>query len=257
MNAFGPLLIKELMEIRRTWRIWVLPGIMLFVGLTSAPLARLTPRLLKSIAADQPGTIIQIPTPTALDAYSQFVKSLDQIVLLALVITAAGLVAGERRAGTAILVLTKPVARAAFLLAKFAGELILLAAATLAATLACWLMTLAIFGEAPVEVLLESVGLWFVFATMFLALTLLCSTLLDAQAGAAGLGLGIFLIISILATWGPARDYSPAGLPSAASDILTGSPAALVPLLTTLLVTSISLAITIYLFNRQELTPKN
>ena len=45
MSGFGAFLAKELTEIRRTWRIWVVPGIVIFMGLTSPVLAKLTPAL--------------------------------------------------------------------------------------------------------------------------------------------------------------------------------------------------------------------
>ena len=76
MNGSGYLafLRKEALEIRRTWRIWVLPGLLLFFGFTSPVLARIAPNLVKSLTADQPGTIIQLPEPVPLDAYVQMAK---------------------------------------------------------------------------------------------------------------------------------------------------------------------------------------
>jgi ABC-2 type transport system permease protein len=113
MTGFGAFLRKEVTEIRRTWRLWVIPGMLVFFGVTSPIIAALTPALVRSMAASQPGVVIQLPAPTALDAYAQFIKNLDQFVLLALVITGAGIVSGERASGTAILVLTKPLSRGA------------------------------------------------------------------------------------------------------------------------------------------------
>ena len=148
MSVFNVLLRKELREIRRTWRIWVLPAILLFIAITSPILAQITPALVRSLASNQPGVVIELPDPTPLDSYRQFASQLSQIGLLALIITTAGIISSELRSGTAILVLTKPVSRRSFVLAKLAAQLALLTGATILATLVCWVGTLAIFGEA-------------------------------------------------------------------------------------------------------------
>ena len=109
MNGLGPFLGKELREIRKTWRLWVLPGVLLFLGLTTPLLAALTPKILKMTAQRTPGVVIHFPTPTASDSYLQFMGNLAQMALLVIIVTGAAAVAGERRAGTDVLMLTKPL----------------------------------------------------------------------------------------------------------------------------------------------------
>ena len=113
MTGLGAFLHKELTEIRRTWRLWVIPGMLVFFGVTSPIIAALTPALVRSMTASQPGVAIRLPPPRTLDAYAQFMKNLDQFVLIAVVIAGAGVVSGERASGTAILALTKPLSRRA------------------------------------------------------------------------------------------------------------------------------------------------
>jgi len=69
MTGFRAFLWKEFVEILRTWRIWVIPGMLVFFGVTSPIVAALTPALVRSMAASAPGVVIHIPPPTALDAY--------------------------------------------------------------------------------------------------------------------------------------------------------------------------------------------
>ena len=96
MSGFAAFFGKELLEIRRTWRLWVIPSMLLFFGITSPILALVTPSLLSSIAGALPGVVITVPTPTALDAGAQFLKSLSQLVIFALIIGGAGAISGER-----------------------------------------------------------------------------------------------------------------------------------------------------------------
>src|SRR5665811_532992 len=112
MNGFAAFAGKEAREILRTWRIWVLPGILLFFALTGPVLARYTPELVGALAGDQLKGLV-MPTPTYLDAYAQWVKNLSQIALFALIIIYGSIISSERKSGTAVLVLTKPVSRTA------------------------------------------------------------------------------------------------------------------------------------------------
>ena len=99
MTGFLAFLRKEFTEIVRTWRIWVIPGMLLFFGLISPIIAALTPALVQSMASAQPGVVVKLPPPTALDAAAQFLKNLNQFILIAIVIAGAGVVSGERGFG--------------------------------------------------------------------------------------------------------------------------------------------------------------
>ncbi len=257
MSVFGVLLRKELREIRRTWRIWVLPAILLFIAVTSPILAEITPQLVRSLASDQPGVIIELPDPVPLDAYRQLVSQLTQIGLLALIITTAGIISGEVRSGTAILVLTKPVSRRDFVLAKVIAQVILLASATAVAALVCWAGTLAIFGEAPVGELAAAAGLWLLTAAGFVCLMTLLSTLITAQAGAAGAGIAAYFVLSILAGWGPAQRWTPAGVLHALAAVIDGArPALAVPVLATLVLGALAVAAAVRRLDRAELATR-
>jgi len=254
VRGFGAFLRKELVEIGRTWRIFVLPGLLLLMGLMSPVVAQLTPRLVESLAQSQPGAVIEIPEAGALDAYLQWTKNLTQIVLIALIIVAGGLVSSERQSGTAVIVLTKPLSRSAFVLAKALSQALLLAAFTAVGALVCWLLTLAVFGEAPVTALANSTLLWLLLAIMFVGLMVLLSVAVNSQAGAAGIGLVGYLSLSILSAWGAGRDYTPAGLLSGMNAVITGDKADLfMPLVTTVALVVLFLFAAVAVFRRQEL----
>lgn len=257
MNGFPVLLLKELMEIWRTWRIWVLPGILIVVGLTSPVLAAITPWLLESLATDGSEVIIQIPEPEAIHAYQQFAQMTTQIVLLALVVVSGGLVSGERRSGTAVLVLTKPVSAAAFLLSRFVSQALLVIAGLIPASAVCWVGTLLIFGEAPFLPFLKAVLLFAALSLLLIAVMLVCSTLVNSTAGAAGFGFGMYLVLSIFSGFGPARNYTPAGLYSAMNGVIAGTnPPVIIPSLTAILATVLLILLAVSIFSRQELSSR-
>lgn len=232
MRGFARFLGKEVTEIARTWRIWVLPGVLLFFALSGPPLAKLMPQLLESLGTGDTGIVITMPEPSYLDAYGQWIKNLSQIGVFLLLGVSAGLVAGERASGTAALVLTKPVSRTGFVVAKYLAHGGLLVLVTAAGTLATWGVTVAVFREAPPERLFAASALWLVLGLFLLAVMVLWSSALSTLA-ALGSGIASYVILSLLTLWGPSARFTPAGLMGAPGEALAGtSPHVLWPLVT-------------------------
>ncbi|MFN0178862.1 MAG: ABC transporter permease [Gemmatimonadales bacterium] len=254
MMGFGAFLGKEIQEIRRTWRIWVIPGMLLFFGITSPIVALVTPALVESLAGSQPGMVIQIPDPTGMDGYGQFLKNLSQLVTLAIIIAGAGLVSTERSSGTALLVLTKPISRAAFLLAKLVAELLLLAVSTVVATAVCLGVSRLVFPPVAAGPLFAAIGIWLVSAMLLVTVMLLCSVVFSSRGGAAGAGLGYSFLALLVSIWPPAVSYSFVGLGGAAAKALGSQPVgAGWPVGTALVAAVLIAAVATRVFDRQEL----
>ena len=254
MSGLGAFLEKELTEIRRTWRIWVIPGMLVFFGITSPIIAAVTPALVRSMAESQPGVRIQLPPPGALDAFAQYLKNLDQFILIAIVITGAGVISTERSSGTAILALTKPLSRGAFVVAKVVSQVLLLVASTILGTLACLAMTTIIFGGADPARLLRMVALWLVFATLLVVVMTLFSAAFRSRGGAAGAGLAFFFVTLLLSTWRPTSEYTFFGLMPAMRDALMGEPiAAAWQVGTAVLAMAMGVVLAMRVFERKEL----
>jgi ABC-2 type transport system permease protein len=244
---------KEVFEILRTWRIYVLPAIMLVFAVTGPLLAKYTPELLTAVAGSQFSSL-HLPAPTVFDAYGQWIKNLSQIGIFALIIIYGGIVSSERRSGTAILVLTKPVSRGAFVVVKAVVHSLYLSLLLLGGTLVTWGVSAIVFGDAPGGRLWSSALVWLVLAVFYLCLMTLFSVLIPSAAGAAGAGLGVFVVLSIAGTWKPIADYSPAGLLGRAAALAAGTETGslLWPVTITLLLCVAAVGLAVALFRRQE-----
>ena len=252
MTATGAFFRKELAEIGRTWRIWVVPGIVLFFAASSPVIALLTPALVASLAGE--GITISVPDPTALDAYRQFLKNLTQIALVALIVTSAGSIPGERKQGMAILALTKPLPRAGFVFAKLASQLGLLLVSAAIGVVACYLVTTLLFDGARLPPLLAAVGLWTAIAAVLVTAVTLISVTLNSQVGAAGIGLGVYFVLLLAGSWRWAADNTFAGLPGAADAVLTGAPTDLMwPMVTAAIAILVLAGAAAIAFGRKEL----
>ena len=232
MNGFTAFARKETREILRTWRLWVLPGIVVFFALAGPVLARFTPEIVSAAVGGQLGGL-KLPAPTYLDAYGQWIKNLSTIALVAIIITYAGIISSEIRSGTAALVLTKPVSRTAFVIAKAAIHAVFLTVLVVAGTPLTWGTTAAVFGSAPGSALWSSTLAWLVFGVLFIALMTLLSVLIGSAAGAAGAGLGAYALVSIVSIWKPLGLYSPAALATQPASLAAGQDVAVLwPVLT-------------------------
>jgi len=254
VSGFRAFLRKELLETRKTWRLWVLPGVLVFLGVGTPILAAATPALLRITAERSPGVTIRFPDPTALDAYAQFLGNLAQLALLVVIITGAAAVAGEHRAGTSALVLTKPLSRPAFVTAKAASGLVLLALATALGAALCVGVTVALFDTAYIPAFLLSVALWLALGAMFVTLMVLLSAAFGRQATAAGAGIGVYVALFVLTGFPAAREHTPAGILAANDALLRGRSVDLaVPLVTTLALTVAFVVAAALVFRRKEI----
>ncbi len=254
LRGFGAFTRKELLETRKTWRLWVLPGVLVFLGLTTPILAAVTPAILKMTAQRQPGVVIHFPTPTAIDSYAQFLGNLAQLALLVVIITGAAAVAGERRGGTAVLVLTKPLSRTSFVWSKIVANLVIVLVATALGAALCIAVTIALFDTSHIAAFVESVGVWLVLAAMFVCLMVWLSAALDKQAAAAGAGIGVYVAIFALTGFPALRDRSPAGLLAANDALLKGKDAPLAqPIIVTLVLAALFVVAAAWSFRRKEL----
>jgi ABC-2 type transport system permease protein len=254
MIGFDVWFRKEAMEIALTWRRYVLPVLVLLLAVLSPVLARVTPELLRSVASNDPGVVIQLPDPTATDAIRQWAQSISQIVSFAVIILAAGLVSNDIKEGTAQLALAKPLSRSAFLLAKALVMIVFVMAVAAVGAILCGFVTRAIFETVPARELALVTLAWLGFAAMMICVLVLLSTVLQSQAAAAGVGIGIYFVMSIAGLWEPASRYSPVGLLSGLTDLAAGNGSpVVVPMLTAILVGVIVLAIANWHFRRQPL----
>jgi ABC-2 type transport system permease protein len=253
MTSFAMFAGKEFREIVSSWRIWVLPGLVLFFALTGPPLAKFTPQILAAAVGDQIAGI-KLPPPTYVDSYAQWVKNLSQIVMIALVIAYGGLVSNETKSGTAVLVLTKPLSRTAFVVAKVAVHAIFLMAVVIVGTLTTWGLTSVIFGMAPSERLWEASFTWLVLGVMFIGLMTVLSVEIKSAAGAAGAGVGAFALLAIATIWAPLGKYSPAALTSLPASLVRGDSVAVGwPLTTSLFCAVLLVVLAAWRFERKDI----
>jgi ABC-2 type transport system permease protein len=253
MTGFAVLLRKELLEQWRTTRLPIVAAVFLLVGLSSPLLARFTPELIEALAGDQ--FQIVLPPPTVADAYDQLAKNLGQFGALIAVLLAMGSVASEKERGTAALLLTKPVGRGAFLVAKIVAIGATLGISTAIAAAGAWFYAYVLFEPLPLAGFVPAMALLWLGLVAFAAITFLGSTLTRSALAAAGLGVAAFIALGIIGIIPAIGPYLPTGLGAPARALALGQAGvdALGPTIASVALVVALVAAAWLSFRRQEL----
>ena len=253
MNFFIALR-KELMEQWRTKRLLIVAVILAVFGLGSPLLAKLTPDLLRAVPNLPAGLADFIPVPTVADAVTQYVKNMSQFGILLALLMSMGSVAQEKERGTAAMMLTHPISRLDFLLAKFVALGLTFALSLAVAAVGCWYYTLLLFEALPWGPFLALNGLMLLVFLVYIAVTLLCSTLVRTQGAAAGLAFTALVVIGGIGALPRINDFMPGRLFNwGAAIALSQSEPSWAALWISLGLIAVSLCAAWLVFRRQEL----
>jgi ABC-2 type transport system permease protein len=161
---------------------------------------------------------------TVVDAVDSYLSNMAQLPMLAAILLTMGAVAEERAHGVGAMVLSRPIARGAYLLAKLtAYGLVLLGGLALGAIAAFYYIALLFDGARLGPYLAINLGLGASLLDVE-AITLLCSTLLRSGVAAGGLAFVLFIALSNLpALWSPLDESLPGSITGHAHALLAGS----------------------------------
>ena len=185
--------------------------VLIFFGLSSPLLAKIMPEFIGWFPGGEDLAVL-IPTPTISDAIAQYVKNLSLFGLLLAYLMTMGTVAQEKERGTAVLMLVKPLPRAVFLLAKFAALALAFLGCMALTGLGGYYYTMLLFGAPDLLAwVVLNLMLWLYFL-VYVALTLLASTIAKSQTAAAGLGLSCIAVLGVLPSLPGLGKYLPGQL---------------------------------------------
>ena len=220
MKGFAPLFKKEIKEQLKLYRLVIVCAIFLFFALSSPLTLKYLPDILKM--AGEQNMIIQLPTPTAAMSLAEYAGNIGQIGALIAVLMAMGCIANELKSGTAVMTLSKPVSRSAFVVSKLLAVSITFLVSMTIASLVCLAYTVWLIQGAaiwPYVALNLLTGLFLVFC---LAVTMLFSSLYKSSLAAGGLAIGVIIVQGIISTIPVIGKYMPGVLLSWGINLLSG-----------------------------------
>ncbi len=213
MKGFFALARKEMLEQRRTWRFLGTAGVLVAVAL----LFVLIPLFISK------GTGDALTSDDARDLLESYGVSMVILGALVGIVIAMGLLANERSSGTAGMILSKPVTRAAFVAVKQVSMMVTLLAVLFLAAMVAYLLTVSFFGDTEfVDYILymAGVGAWVVFTG---SIAFFWSAVFRRQLVAAGMAFFIFIAQPLLTQIPKTDGYWPINVPEWAGRVLSNN----------------------------------
>lgn len=249
-RGLGPLFRKEMRHwwSGRRWLIltllWLLmvPGLLAMILFVVAPLT----------ASQGDSTLTE---DLLLSGLQGFFAIGVMTAAIGVIVLGQDAVIGEKLSGSAAWLLSKPVTRPAFLVAKLAANT---AGATVAFVLVPALgsyLLLTLVGEPDLGAFTAGTAIVALHTFFYLVFTLLLGVIFDSRGPVLGIALA-FLLGGNLLGIGPLAFIMPWGLGQLALAVASGIPLpgmALIPLLLTVLWSGLCLGLALWQFDRQEL----
>jgi len=253
MSGFMTLLKKESMEIIRSKKLLLLCVIFGFVAISSPVIAKAIPSIFKNINTN--GIIFNIPEPTWKDAIDQLVKNMSQFGLIVIIFMFAGSISDEKSRKTLEMVMTKPVSRTDFVLAKFVASSFYISIVFLASAVVFYFYTNSLFESLNFANYTYLTLFLLVFLLTIFCVTLFFSTISKSQIMSAGLSFVISILFTTVVGYIKSiSDYSPSYVISNYKDLMAGGNLHLFlpSFFASLIIIVLLLLLSVISFSRQE-----
>ena len=255
ISIFLAAVHKEIVQQWRTKRFLVVLAVFLMFGLGSPMMSKMLPELVKA----EPGgeeLLKLLPPPTATDGLASYIEFIGTFGYILVILLGMNAIAGEKETGTAGLILSKPMPRWVFILSKFVAQSLVYALAMLVGALSVYYCTYVLFGAVDVLMVIKISLLLLLWLLTYAGAVLLASVLGKTVATAAGVGLGLSVLIGLSSNIPVYGKWSPNGLMAWATGLLGNAGDALVNpgvLISSLVMIMIFLIGSVALFQRQEI----
>jgi ABC-2 type transport system permease protein len=165
------------------------------------------------------------PPPTAVQSLTGYAGDMGQLGVFVVVLIAMGSIANELSRGTALMVLSKPVGRPAFVTSKLLALSITTVVSLFIASAVCFAYTVWLIEGAAAAPFIGMTLLLALFMVFCITTTLLFSSLFRSSLAAGGVALGVIIGQAILSALPYVGDYLPGKLLGWGNNLLTGGHA--------------------------------
>ena len=255
MAIFGAMLWKEWLELKRSYKLIIVPFAFAIIMVTLPITMKLLPTLIQQDLPE--GTVLVVPESTANDIVSGIYANFEQLGLIVLILVMMGTIASEREKGSAALVLSKPIGRGSYLLAKWtAYSLLSVVSFLFGMALTVYYTRILFVGHMEWGAIIKGTLLYLVLILLCVTLTLLFSSIMKNAVFAGFISFGSYLALTKLGQYLPEamEKYTPYGYIDSAAKVIAGQEGAIMtPLLVLLILIAIVLGCAILLFKKEEI----
>jgi len=257
MTQWTVLYRKEIIEMARNYKILWIPIVFILLGVMQPVSSYYMPEILATFGGLPEGTILEMPIPTGAEVLMSVLSNYGMLGVLILVLSAMGVVSGERQSGVAGMVMIKPVSYSSYILSKWAGLLTITLFSLVIGYIASWYYTSLLIETVAFELVFQSVVIYSLWLIFVVTLTLFFSTLMKGNGSVAFISIFVVFAFSTLTSiLGKYMKWSPATMTKHTGQILlTGEldSSFILAVFTTIAIIVIVLISAIQVFKQKEL----
>lgn len=216
------MLRYELLGLWRRRRFLVLTGVLFIFGALGPLSMRYLPEILSQVPGAPEGIEAVLPQADVAMALSEFGQNMTQFGSLMVVLVTMGAIVQERERGTAVMVLCKPVSRAAFLGAKYIAHALLLLFGLVAGALAGYYYLGVLFQWLPLSGFAVYIAAIYFYWLIIAGLAFLAGVWVRSQMAVAGASLGALFATSLVGLIPALKPLMPAAAVNWASAVALG-----------------------------------
>jgi len=255
MKVFISFFKKEILESVRTYRLFIMLAAFILFGIISPLLAKMIPDLVNGSDLGN-GMVLQMPEPTAMDAWGQFFKNIGQLGVLVLVIVFCGIMAAELNKGTLVNVLTKGMRRSTVVISKFTVAAIIWTISYVLSLAVTYGYIIYYWGNAKISNgLLAFAGPW-IFGILLISVLIFGGICFKNILGSLLSAAGVIIVLSLINIAPKVQKYNPISLSGNSVSLLNGQsvPGDMIPaLVICLAVICVLVAGSWVVFNRRQI----
>lgn len=192
MNQFSVLALKEWREVVRSFKWLWIPIVFILLGIMEPIITYFLPQILESAGNIPDGAVFQLPEMTPEQIFLSTIGQYQFIGMLVVAFAFSGMVAKERKSGTAAFLYVRPLSYTSYILSKWAVSSAVLLGSFLLGVSASAYYIMLLFGEFSFTNFLGLIGVYSVWIVLAISLTLLMSALFNPGIATAA---SLFLIV--------------------------------------------------------------
>lgn len=192
MNQFSVLALKEWREVVRSFKWLWIPIVFILLGIMEPVITYFLPQILESAGNMPEDAVFQLPDMTPEQIFLSTLGQYQFIGMLVVAFAFSGLIARERKNGTAAFLYVRPLSYPSYVLSKWAVSSVVLIGSFILGISASAYYIMLLFGEFSFTNFLGLVGVYSLWIVLAISLTLLMSALFTPGIATS---LSLFLIV--------------------------------------------------------------
>ncbi len=219
MKGTAVLLKKEFVHLWRSNKVIWLPAVFIILSVMQPLTLYFMEDIMEMSGSLPEGAVIEMPLPSPEEVMMSVLSQLNTIGLLLVIVSIMNIINEERKNGSLVYILVRPVNVLQLVLAKFLAHGIVIVSSFILGYMAAFYYTDLLFGQLQLTFILTSMLLYSMYLLFIIAVVVLASSISDSN-GFIAIGTAVFIgLLSLLGGWFPDQmAWSPVQLTGYAAD---------------------------------------